>query len=203
MAIIEKGNKTYVGAVIGQRTHYWLDGMVDEYSIVYDKETNTIKEIQTGYIGGDGYNFMEMAAQIDLDAENARAALRVIKEEAKVEYAVSVAREKKAVKAGRQAEVIRGRKVKKGTILKVFWIGERPTYFAQRNPWSKETEMIAGCYDEAGNKVWIKAEYLKNITEIKSPSVRERNEFIKAYVHRYFPSRYGIYNVEKIAMGGC
>lgn len=91
--------------------------------------------------------------------------------------------------------------MKKGTILEVFWVGERPTYMSRQYSWINETEKVAGCYDKDGNKVWIKVEYLKNITEIKSPSAKERKKYIKHYVESYFPKYYGIYGLTKIAMG--
>lgn len=185
MAVIDKnGNKTFDGAVIGSRRHCWLDGMVDEYAIVWNKENEKIEEVQVGYYGIDGYNFMEATFEVDLNAENARKVLRMLKKEAICEYAISVRNEKAAIKKGRVAEVIKGRKVKKGTRLDVFWVGERPTYRSTMYSYINETEMIAGCYDENGNKVWIKAEYLKNITQIKSPSVIERKRFIKEYIKR-------------------
>lgn len=67
---------------------------------------------------------------------------------------------------GDSVEVVKGRKISKGTKLKVFWMGERLTYKAQQLRksgcrWANETEMIAGCYNENGEKVWIKTEYLK------------------------------------------
>lgn len=45
-----------------------------------------------------------------------------------------------------------------------------------------ETERIAGCYNENGEKVWIKAEYLKVTDDIKSPNARERKKYINDYV---------------------
>lgn len=67
---------------------------------------------------------------------------------------------------GDMVEVIKGRKIPKGTKLEVFWMGERPTYRTKQLRksgcrWANETEMIAGCYNENGEKVWIKTEYLK------------------------------------------
>lgn len=202
MAIIDRnGNKTYIGAVIGERSHMWMDGMEDVFAIVYDSDSNSIKEIQTGYYAITGQNQMEMSMDVDLDTDNARAVVRFLKNEANFSFASSVAAEKKAIKKGRKVEVIKGRKVKKGTILEVFWVGERPTYMSRQYSWINETEKVAGCYDKDGNKVWIKVEYLKNITEIKSPSAKERKKYIKHYVESYFPKYYGIYGLTKIAMG--
>lgn len=69
---------------------------------------------------------------------------------------------------GDNVEVVKGRKVPKGTILNVFWLGEKPTYRARtlRNQgcrWANETETIAGCKNENDEVIWIKAEYLKYV----------------------------------------
>lgn len=202
MAIIDKNNNvSYTGAVIGERSHMWMDGMEDVFAIVYDSELNEIKEIKTGYYGSDGHNLMETEMKVDLNMENARAIIKLLKKWALQEFSASVKVEKQAIKKGRKVEVIRGRKVKKGTILEVFWIGEKETYKSRQYSWMNETETIAGCRDEKGNTIWIKAEYLKNITEIKSPSARDRKLFIKSYIKNYFPKHYGIYGIMQIAKG--
>lgn len=201
MAIIKKDNVSYIGAVIGKRSHMWMDGMEDIFAIVYDSELNEIKEVQTGYCGADGYNLMETQMKVDLNTENARSVIKLLKEQALYEFSASVRAEKQAIRRGRKVEVIRGRKVKKGTILEVFWIGKKETYISRQYPWMNETETIAGCYDEQGNKIWIKAEYLKNITEIKSPSAKERKLFVKNFTRNFFPKHYGIYGVMQIARG--
>lgn len=69
---------------------------------------------------------------------------------------------------GDNVEVVKGRKVPKGAVLKVFWIGERETYRTrtlkrQGCRWANETETVAGCYNENGEKVWIKTDYCKYV----------------------------------------
>lgn len=200
MAVIKSnGNAEYVGAVLGTRTHAWLDGMVDEYAVVWDMENHELKEIQFGYYGSDGYNFIDDSAERDLTVEVARDILRTLKQHAYQEYCIAVKAKKAAIEKGIIAEVIRGRKVQKGTKLNIFWVGERPTYRSRQYSFMNETETIAGGYDEAGNKVFIKAEYLKNITPFKSPVAAERKKFIQAYIGR-FDLRW---NVRQVAMGGC
>lgn len=171
----------YVGCVIGERSHLWMDGMEDVFHKVYDEETDSIIEIQTGYYGSCGGNLMDTFADIDLDKEHARKVLRVIKREATQNWAAHVSSDKKAIKKGRKAKVIRGRKVPKGTVLEVFWVGLRPTY-ESRIYHTDAKEEIAGCYDANGNKVWIKVEYLENITPITTPSAKDRRRMIKNYV---------------------
>ena len=99
-----------------------------------------------------------------------------MKQSAYKDFCQSVTEKKNRVEAGITARVVRGRKIPKGTELEVFWVGERPTYTGYGS------EMIAGCKDKEGNKVWIKAEYLKNITPLKSPKAAERKKYMKWYV---------------------
>ena len=90
----------------------------------------------------------------------------------------SVLEEKQKIQKGIKALVVRGRKVKQGTVLNLFWVGERPNYIGRQ-------ELLAGGYTELGQKVWIKAEYLKNITEIKSPNAKERKKFMISYIREH------------------
>lgn len=184
MSIITNGVETYKGAVLDTRDHYWADGMIEEYAGVWDMENHQYKSITVGYYGSDGRNlYGDVKVTRDVSEEVRRDILRTIKNtEAPKAFEKSVVARKKAIVKGTRAEVIRGRKVAKGTILEVFWVGEKETYTSRQNPWMREFETIAGCYDEDGNKVWIKAEYLKSLDPIKSPCAAERKKFIKAYV---------------------
>lgn len=181
MAIIKDGVATYVGCVLKVWEHYWMDGMTEEYAEVWDMGSHSFKNIQIGYYGSDFRNLMgSINCKVDATEEVYRDILRTIKRTDAVKaYVNSVTAAKTAINKGTRAEVVRGRKVKKGTILEVFWVGKK------FNPFSHEDEMIAGAYDQEGNKVWIKAEYLKNIDPIKSPCAAERKKFIKAYVEHY------------------
>lgn len=183
MAIIKNGEVTYEGQVIGIREHMWADGMLDEFAEVWDIESHEYKSIQVGYYGADGRNLYGRSyAEVDLSEEAKRDMYRTLKRtDALVAYQRSVIDAKKAITKGTHAEVIRGRKVAKGTRVEVFWVGERETYRSRQYSWMNEYEEIAGCYDEDGNKLWIKVEYLKNIDPLKSPRASERKKFIKAY----------------------
>ena len=185
MAITMNGETLYQGAVLGEHEHMWMDGMLEVHTIVWDMENHEEKWIQTGYYGSDGCNLCEhVDVEFEISQEVARDILRTMKRRAWQALASSVTAQKEKIDKGIQAEVIKGRKVPKGTILDVFWVGERPTYRSRQYSWMNETETIAGCYDKDGNKVWIKAEYLKNISPIKSPVAAERDKFIKAYVKK-------------------
>ena len=156
MPIINKDNsESYIGCVLSTYDHFWMDGMMDEYATVYDAETDSIKSIQVGYYGSDGCNLLGMGAKIDYTTATARAVIRHYKKSALQAFENSVIAEKSAIHKNDIVKVIRGRKVKKGTQLQVFWIGEKPTYQATKYSWCHDTELIAGCYDENGCKVWI------------------------------------------------
>ena len=189
MAIInhDTGEVRCKGAVVKLTEHYWLDGMLEEYAETWDIENHEWKTISYGYYGSDCRNLNgHVTAEIDFTSEIARDIIRTVKAEARKAFERSVLEYKSEVHKGYRAEVTKGRKVKKGTLLEVFWVGEKPTYRAMHSePWSwyhSETEKIAGCYDSDGNKVWIKAEYLKCIDPIKSPNAKERDKFIKSYI---------------------
>lgn len=179
MALIKPdGTRIYEGAVIDTYDHYWLDGMISEYAKVWDIENHRYKQVTIGYYGSDFHDFVGIRAEIEVSTEIARDIVKTTRENAKYDFCVSVTEKKNKIEKGVVVEVIRGRKIKKGTVLNVFWVGERPTYTGYG------TELIAGCKDEDGNKVWIKAEYLKNITPIKSPSRKEREKYIKWYINK-------------------
>lgn len=186
MALIQAdGTRMYEGRTIETREHYWSDGMLSEYAVVWDIEKHEYKIVSVGYYGSDGYDFIGTRVKIDVSVEVARDIIKTTKENAKRDFCGSITEKKNKIEKGIIAEVIRGRKVKKGTILSVFWVGERPTYTGYG------TELIAGCKDSDGNKVWIKAAYLKNITPIKSPNRKEREKYIKWYINK---------NVSKIVL---
>ena len=191
-----KGNVKYAGATFAETEHFWLDGMLEVMADSWDIEKHEIVSEQVGYYGSDCRNMCECSWDIDITTDVARDMIRTYKMKAYADYAKFVADEKKRPVKGRHCEVIRGRKVKKGTRVTVFWIGERPTYKARTCSWVHETETICGCHDEAGNKLWIKAEYLKVLDVIKSPSAKDRDKYVKAYIRRNVPS-----NVIRVARG--
>ena len=184
MAVHLNGEELYKGQVIGIGSHYWLDGMLEEWAIVWDAESNSTKHVHFGYYGIDGSNLAGGRAEVDATRDTKRSVRRMLKEAAVVEFCKSVQEYKKGIRKGTRAEVIRGRKISKGTILNVFWVGEKETFRSKQYSWMHETELIAGCYDDSGNKIWIKAEYLQPIDNIKSPCAKERRKYINAYVNK-------------------
>lgn len=184
--MIEYGNgeRAYEGAVVRLDEKHWMDGMISEYAIAWDMDEHEFKTIEVGYYGCDGRNLMGKCATVDVSTEVARDILRTMKSRAVNAYCKEVQSEKDAIKAGREAVIVRGRKYPKGTRVSVFWVGERETYMSRQYSWMHETEKVAGCHDEDGNKIWIKAEYLKNITKVDTPSAADRRRFIRDYVRR-------------------
>jgi hypothetical protein len=185
----ETGEKSFIGCVIRTYDHYWMDGMLEEYAVVWNPEKEKIEYITVGYYGNDCRNMMATTADADLTVENAREILRCyVKKDALRCFQNSVQESKQKIYKDDLCKVVRGRKVKKGTILKVFWVGEKPTYRAQMYAYLNETETIAGCYDENGEKVWIKAEYLEKMPEcrLKSPCAAERKKYVKWFIEKNY-----------------
>lgn len=175
MPIIRDGKTTFAGAVIRVRDRVWHDGMTEEWADVWNGSHE--ESIQVAYYGCDYRNLMgDITASPDLSPENARAILRSRKADARKVFSACVSLWKKSVQAGDQAVVIRGRKIPKGTILSVFWVGER------ENRFTGEMEKLAGCHDSAGRKIWVKAEYLQPQTARKNPTAAERRAFMRAYI---------------------
>lgn len=54
---------------------------------------------------------------------------------------------------GKKVIVVRGRKVKKGTVGKVFWIGST-NYSKYGDPWGIYTSFRVGIRDDCGNVYW-------------------------------------------------
>lgn len=161
MAVYFDGQESYTGQVLYTTEHMWLDGMLEENAIVWDLESHSTRSIQIGYYGCDGTNLAGGRAKVDASAETITDILHTLKAEAWTAFAKSVTEYKQSIHKDSVAVVVRGRKIPKGTKLKVFWVGEKPTYRSRQYAWMHETETIAGCHDADGNKVWIKAEYLK------------------------------------------
>ena len=141
-------------------------------------ENHQFESVNVGYYGADGRDFIGTRVEVEVSVEVARDIIRTLKSRAYKDFCRSVIEKKNSIEAGITAKVVRGRKIPKGTILNVFWVGDRPTYTGYG------TELIAGCKDENGNKVWIKAEYLKNISPLKSPNAKEREKYIKWYIKK-------------------
>ena len=176
------GEIAYAGATFAETEHFWLDGMLEVFAESWNMETHEIVSTQVGYFGIDCRNMCDCAWKIDIGTDVARDMIRTVKASAAKAFAEAVIKEKQKIAKGRNCVVVRGRKVPKGTVVNVFWVGERPTYRSRRYDWMNETETVAGAYTADGTKIWIKADYLKVIDGIKSPDRRNREAFIRNYV---------------------
>lgn len=183
MAIIKNGNTIYEGATLYTYEHYWMDGMLEEITVCWDVEAHKTVRVTTGYYGSDGRDLTGTGKiTYDLNETVKEDILATIKEQVIAKYHESVLKAKEEICKGRHVEVVRGGKVPVGTKLEVFWVGEKETYKSRQYYWMHETETIAGCYAENGEKVWIKAEYLKVTDDIKDPAPEEREKAIRAFM---------------------
>lgn len=183
--MIEKdGKKLYVGATIGEWSHMWMDGMEEVTAYSWDGEK--IVSNVVGYYGSDGQNLCGCTWSVDATKEVLKAVRDYLLPTAEEAYQKAVQAEREAIRKGCEAVVVRGKKIPKGTKVSVFWTGERETYRSKMHSWMHETEEVAGCYDEDGNKLWIKTEYLKNLTPVDDPDETERMEWIKGKLKQLF-----------------
>ena len=186
MAIKEKGETRYAGQVIRTWDHMWADGMLEEYAVVWDPVEHKSKDIQVGYYGSDGQNLCGgISWEIDFTDEIVRDVVETEKKHGAAAFDEMIERQKHTVLKGDRVRVVRGRKVPKGTELTVFWIGERPDYMGYN------TEKIAGCRDDAGNKVWIKYDYLETLEVRPEPTEGQKHKFIEGYVKSQVDSIFG------------
>ena len=186
MAIIYKGEKLYPGAVLYEEEHMWMDGMLDVHTVVWDINEHTEKRIHTGYYGSDGQNMIrDYQVEFEVSREVARDILHTMKRDAVRAICNEQTKKRNTIEPGIVAEVVRGRKYQKGLKGEVFWVGKRPTYKSRYYSWMQDYELIAGMHDENGNKIWIKAEYLKRMTPVPALRADERKAFIKRYVETH------------------
>ena len=162
-------------------THYWLDGMDEDIARYYDPETNTIEQKTVYYGGVDGQNLAGYSANVDFTEEMCRLYIHNNRQKANESFAAIMLTYKQKVRKGSNVEVIKGRKVKIGTKLNVFWIGKKPTYFASKNPWCDETFTLLGCHDSNNKTVWIDADYVKVIDHINNPNAKVRKRIMNSY----------------------
>lgn len=190
MSIFIKGEESHKGHVIGHDYHMWLDGMEDEFALVWNMEDHKVERIQVGYYGSDGRNLMESHAVVDATEEVKRDIIKTLRHNARISYARSVLDYKKEIRPGSNVRVVRGRKAK-GKELEVFWVGEKETYISRQYSFMHETETIVGGMTPHGEKVFVKAEYCEVTDDIASPSAKERKKFIENYIAKE-RSAYGV-----------
>lgn len=174
------GETFAVGCVFKEHEHFWMDGMLDITAYYYDVESDTIEEVQVGYIGIDGSNLCGCEWTIDLSRENAikmiDGVLKRYSESAWKSYCDNF---RTSIHKDDTVRVYRGRKVPKGTEGTVFWVGKR------YNQFTREDEEIAGIRNNPNDRnekpIWVKTEYLQKLNEDVFTEEQEQ-EYKKRYI---------------------
>lgn len=128
----------------GYHDSYW-------YAVVWDEAAGRIKEIEYDTTAAPGGGW----AEIDVTPEVARTVYRYLHRGARAWFDGQYNEEQaKEVRKGDMVIVTRGRKVQKGTMGKVFWIGKRYNYYTRTN------ELRVGIEFD-GQREFLPAEYVE------------------------------------------
>lgn len=151
MAIIDINNqRSYVGCVLDVFERNGHDDS-DFYAVCWDEAQGRVVTVMydTTRCGGLG------TAYIDATEENVRKAYRYYKNDARTFFdkVFNIEQAKKVYK-GNEVVVVRGRKIPKGTVGKVFWVG---TKF---NPFSYKEEKRVGI-KVGEEKVFLPLDYVE------------------------------------------
>lgn len=151
--IYGKPDVQYAGCVLNTYERNGYDDS-DFYAVCWDREKQRIVEVEydTTRCGGGGY------AKIDATEEVLREVYRHYKKMA-TDYFDKTYNEKLArmVRKGDTVEVVRGRKIPKGTVGKVFWT------WTKYNPYSYEDEDRVGIEREDGSRFFVRLDYVSVI----------------------------------------
>ena len=179
--IYGKPDIRYEGCVIDT---YERNGYHDSdwYAICWDREKQQLVEVEydTTRCGGSGY------AKIDATEETLHEVYRYLKRNA-ARYFDTVYNEKlaKTVQKGDSVLVGRGRKVPKGTVGNVFWVGSTYNYYSRRN------EDRVGIEKEDGERVFLPLEYVSVIGwENRLIHGKERKRMIRNHALISMPAHY-------------
>ncbi len=170
MAVIYSDKEVlYKGCVIDTYEHNGYEDS-DFYAVCVNPETGEIDKVEydsTRYPNG-GY------ADIDITEDNFRKYLvnSVASEVKDIQRQDRV--KSKLVEVGKEVEVVKGRKVAKGTKGKVFWLKE--VNYDKYDRWYKAVTKI-GIKDEQGNVYWT---YAHNVNVINPENyIRPIKDIIK------------------------
>lgn len=155
----------------GYHDSYW-------YAVVWDETAGRIKEVEyaTTAAGGGGW------AEIDATPEVARKVYRYLYKCGKARFDDQYNEEQaKEVRKDDTVIVVRGRKVQKGTMGKVFWIGKRYNYYTRTN------ELRVGIEFD-GQREFLPAEYVE-VVGWRSRLIHgaERKKAIRNYTMNAMP----------------
>lgn len=173
----------FVGCVLDQYEHNGRDDS-DWYAIVWDDNEKRIREVEydTTRAAGGGW------AQIDATEETLRKVYNYYREIGRSMFDTTTnPAQAKKVRKGDTVKVIRGRKVPKGTVGKVFWVGSR------YNCYTHEDEDRVGI-EVNGEKMFLPAEYVEVIGwEDRLIRGKERKDRIHRFAVNSMPVHYQKY----------
>lgn len=167
-------DEKYKGKTFSWSRSYMWEGIYNIYARTWDTEIHDEVQVMLGSDYDCSEEYLLAQVEIGITAEVMADAQVEFLRRSKNAWNRYVSEERCRICKDRRARVIRGRKVRIGTELEIFWVGERATYWSMTHDWCRETETIAGGYDDNGNKVWIKAEYLENLTPVEFSAEDEK-----------------------------
>lgn len=174
----------YEGCVINT---YERNGYHDSdfYATVWDEEKQAVVDIEydTTRAGGGGY------ATIDATEETLRKVYRYYKRIGRKQFCIFNEEQAKQFGKGDQIVVVRGRKVKKGTVGLVFWKGSCYNHYSRRNEDRVGIEVD-------GEKIFLPADYVERSDwEAHLISGKRRKQYIRNYAINQMPHHYRSYFV--------
>ena len=178
----DKDETIYHGCVINwyERNGYYDS---DFYAEVWDEETQSIKTVEFDSTRHGGYG----NAKLDATDEVLRKVYRQKKQLAAAIVDRKSVEDAKKIRKGDTVRIIKGRKVKKGLEVPVFWAGIR------HNPYSRKDEARIGV-EVDGERVFIAAENAEPVNwEDRVLHGWERKEAIREKALRLMPVAYRYY----------
>lgn len=180
-SIYGKSDIQYEGCVINTFERNGYEDS-DFYAECWDREKQEVVQIEydSTRCGGGGY------AKIDATKETILEVYRYYKKNATY-YFDNVYNEKNAklVRKGDLVEVVRGRKIPKGTVGKVFWIGTR------FNSYNYQDEQRVGIEVEDGTRLFLPLDYVTVIGwEDRLIHGKERKKMIRNNAINSMPRHY-------------
>ncbi len=178
--IYGKTEPEYVGCVLST---YERNGYNDSdwYAVCWDEQKQAVVEVEydTTRAGGGG------CAKIDATEETLRKVYRWYKNIGRSLFDDHTNPETaKKVRKGDTVKVIRGRKVKKGTVGEVFWLGTR------YNQYSRCEEDRVGI-EVDGERMFLNADYVEVVNwEAKLVTGRERKKAIRNFAVNSMPRHF-------------
>ena len=152
----------------------------DWYAVVWDDEKQSVEIVE--YMTTRGY--CSGTAEIDATEDTLRKVYRHYKSIAKDWFSNYNIEQAKKIRKGDTVKIVKGRKVKKGTVAPVFWSGTR------YNPYSRIDEERIGI-EVDGERVFIAAENAEVVGwENRIITGKKRKEAIRKRTVNMMPAHY-------------